>query len=269
VGNLSELGEWNPKLAINLLADSSSHWVVTVSLPCYSRIYYKYLYKNQNGDTKLEPFEQNRVLYVNNPKHQIDDGQFGVQPDSMLPLTRNKQGFRNGVEIVYYPSKEKQFQLTWKDGILEGEEKGWHPNGQLQFDRFRVNGKIEGEEKRWHDNGQLSSFWVWKNQMVIGDDTGWHPNGQLAHHRFYSEGMKQEGEENQWHQNGQLSVKRHWNVGFEEKREQKFLPDGTLVYDVAWEHGWKMEERKYDNDGHLIYECEWYPKGGIKFEHKY
>jgi len=81
--------------------------------------------------------------------------------------------------------------------------------------------------------------------------------------------MKTEGVEKRWHENGQLSHTKFWKDGFEDQKEEKFYSDGQPQYSALWSNGRKIEEKKFNNQGKLLYHCVWNESGGIKSEHKF
>lgn len=79
VGDLSQLGTWNPNAAVKLSTSESTYpvWSVTVDLPTQTSIQYKYLTLRGEGDVLWEAIPQNRTLSVTGKRVTVDDGVFG------------------------------------------------------------------------------------------------------------------------------------------------------------------------------------------------
>lgn len=64
-----------------------------------------------------------------------------------------KDGRRHGLELIYYPNRQKQRECTWNQNKLNGLVTEWFPNGQVKSQVEMANGVPQGRELHWNERG--------------------------------------------------------------------------------------------------------------------
>jgi hypothetical protein len=95
----------------------------------------------------------------------------------------NRDGQREGIYKVYYLSGKKYTESEYKDGILE-KYKQWHPNGNMIMYYTSKNKQFNGEYKQWSHQGSMLRWKYYCNQycFYIGDtSTAWRDIKYCVH----------------------------------------------------------------------------------------
>ncbi len=147
---------------------------------------------------------------------------------------------KDGPQVEYYFSGQKQAQLYYMDGKLisasswtperkpcpitkivdgSGIFVVWHENGKKKEESHWKNGKEEGLWTEWYQNGQKWQEKHYKNGKLDALWTWWYDNGQKYKEEHYKNG-KRDGLRTWWDENGQKASEAHYKNGKELSRKR-------------------------------------------------
>lgn len=98
-------------------------------------------------------------------------------------------GFKDGVEILYYPSGNRQSKTIYKDGLKEDVSRAWYESGELFIEASYKKG-ITVYLKKYFKNGHIMADVPLVNGNIEGYATYYDENGKVVQTGSFSNNMK-------------------------------------------------------------------------------
>ena len=95
----------------------------------------------------------------------------------------------NGTFRNFYPDKQREFTVDYKDGLKHGKLVGWYKNGNIKIEEHYENGKRNGLSKFWYENGNQKDIALYKDGIIDGIVDTWYENGQKKQMLTYEDGV--------------------------------------------------------------------------------
>ena len=108
-------------------------------------------------------------------EHNYNVG-FCISLTSFLKISFNVK--ENGLETHCYESRQKQEEITYKDGKEDGLNSGWYENGQKDWEGTYKDGEEDGLFTFWYENGQKKEETTFKCGKEISEKE-WNEDGSL------------------------------------------------------------------------------------------
>ena len=159
----------------------------------------------------------------------------------------------SGKAFSIYSNGQKEYELTYKDGILDGKWTTWYENGQKWYEEIYKDGE-----------GLLTNSWDKNGKKTLKDGNGlhitWYENGQKKWEDTYKDGKQIENKRWTYYENGYKKDEEIWEPGA--------YNETTKTSWRYYENGMKKEEKKYKK-GKVVFETDWYENGQKKRETTY
>ena len=146
----------------------------------------------------------------------------------------NKDGYKNGKEILYYENGQISSQENYKDGKPYGKWIWYYENGRIRMEGNYKDGKPFGEWTYYNDEGKIVEYGNWKNDIEYVK--GYYDNGGIKYEGEKDWNKRQLGLWTWYHENGRIRNQGYWNLCM--KNDTMFVKVDT----------WK----RYDKNGKLI-----------------
>lgn len=100
-----------------------------------------------------------------------------------------KKGKKQGLEIFYYPSGNKQIQTNYVNDKEDGVWNQWYENGQLKLEAHYQAGQEHGVFTQWYESGQKRV----EAHFILGKKDGveyaWAKDGSVKSTTIYKGGQ--------------------------------------------------------------------------------
>lgn len=150
-------------------------WILSDEMPDETEIL-------QSRATQINQVKTFREFYPNGKLKAVWHG--GVADDGRFLL--------EGEEIWYYPTGQKQWEVTYHLGRKIGMETYWDARGHKLWEwEHQANGRSIW--RQYWENGQLKSESFWQNGRCQGKARRWNRQGQLIQQVTFQDGNKVEG----------------------------------------------------------------------------
>ena len=90
-----------------------------------------------------------------------------VQMRSGVAYLPNESEPFSGTATAYYPSGQKQLDVSYKDGMPTGKKLEWYANGQIKTEQH-YSGEDIGRIRDWYENGEVSRDIRILNGTLVG-----------------------------------------------------------------------------------------------------
>ena len=98
----------------------------------------------------------------------------------------------DGVETWFYPTRAKQYEVTYKDGVKTGSESYWNPDGKKAWEWTRRPDGTATWLQYW-DNGAKKHESHWKDGVCEGPAAAWSPKGNSVGRYVFIKGELKPG----------------------------------------------------------------------------
>ena len=157
---------------------------------------------------------------------------FYFESGELEKVVNYKDDYKFGTETRYYPSGEKNLEMTWQGDTL----------GVF----------LDGDYKHYYDNGQVLHEMSYNEGVPTGIVTYYYRNGKKEIEGQYNSGMKS-GVWKYYREDGSLeksidykAYEQDWNEDFRAGRYTFYGPDGTPYYKATFEAGNLVEDEVLD-----------------------
>lgn len=144
-------------------------------------------------------------------------------------------GIKNGIEIIYSYSGEKDSVINWVNGLKQGVQKKYY-NGKIESEIPFVNGKEEGLALYYDGKGRLRNDELWENGKIKCRDKEYYTNGNLLKECPCVEG-KNNGIYKRYYQNGQFWEETQMHDDQYNGTYKLYYDNGTLIKEYNYIEG--------------------------------
>ena len=170
-------------------------------------------------------FQKTGFLFHHNGKGKRDGEIYIYSDGDLISTAEYKDGFRDGLEVIYYTNGFIETRSFYKKGNLDGVEINYFDDGKIKAKESFKAGKREGPKITYYQNGQVEQ-------------------------RLFRKNGKDEGIEQDYYDDGKLRCKRNWRNGKLYGNEYVYYDDGKVkiyhTYDIS---GAKFYISHYDESG--------------------
>jgi len=164
-------------------------------------------------------------------------------------------GIKQGEEITYYDSGQKEITLFYKNNIQQCEETHYYKNGNKKAIINYKDGLKHGSMTSWHKNGKILGVATFKNDHHDGVSHAWYDDGSLKAKAYFSNGH-QNGLEVQYYKNGNKRIEGNWKDGKLDGLEKTWHKNGVKKSETLYKNG-KIELNHYMKKNRIF----WNDKG--------
>lgn len=102
-------------------------------------------------------------------------------------VSTNGRYLLNGVETWFYPTRAKQYEVTYKDGVKIGSESYWNPGGKKAWE-WKHHPDGTATWLQYWDNGAKKHESHWKAGLCEGVAMAWSPRGDIVGRYLFANG---------------------------------------------------------------------------------
>ena len=174
----------------------------------------------------------------------VKDGQYTSWHENGMKQSAGEyvDGKINGEWIRWFQSGNLLSKSISKDGQFNGKYIVWYESGQKKEEGEYLFNNFVGLRIQWYENGQKEEESNYQDYQLVGNRTQWYQDGKFKLQENYSNGGKRNGQYYSWDENG-------------DKKEGRYVDDILIG-----------SEKKYNSNGILTEEIEYYPSGRIHFD---
>jgi antitoxin component YwqK of YwqJK toxin-antitoxin module len=173
-------------------------------------------------------------------------GKVAASPSGPVPVGSTRVCF------CYYESGFPQARWTERitptGAVKEGDVTFWYPNGNVHHQGRLEDGAREGEWTRYWEDGRLSDRGNYRRSKREGFWMYMYDEGKPMSAGLCVNGLM-EGQWRGWHENGQVSSE--WTAVNDKfhGESRHYDEQGVLRQEINWDHGVKLREIRYDDQG--------------------
>ena len=217
-------------------------------------------YTSGKADGKDEDFDQDGIKYSESiyENGRLRELSFFDKKGNTVNTFTTRKGAGNLVFYDAYGTKDNEAYFN-KDGYRDGKSVYYFPSGKIRTEaNFKV-GLLEGERTIYYSNGQVSEKMNFKDDDEYGMLKSYHINGNLKYTGYYNGGNKQ-AEHISYNLFGTPLASYYYLNNDQDGYTVYYSANGKKDYEEEYYKGWLKKTIQYDSSGNVLSVSE-FPAG--------
>lgn len=209
-------------------------------------------YTNGKADGKEEDFDEDGIKYSESiyENGRLRELSFFDKKGNTVNSFTTRKGAGNLIFYDAYGTKDNEAYFN-KDGYRDGKSVYYFPSGKIRTEANFKEGSLEGERTIFYANGQVSEKMNFKDNNEHGMLKSYHLNGKLKYTGYYDGGNKQ-AEHISYNQFGTPIASYYYLNNDQDGYTVYYSANGKKDYEEEYYRGWLKKTIQYDSTGNVI-----------------